>query len=142
MTSSRRDFFKNVVALPVAAVRVERRGQLVLRLDIEASPVVRGNQLVISFDFWRVCVRAVGGEAALNMIGNVVPAATAIQISKWLYRQEAVESILNRDIPVLLSFNECGVPFLLKPLADFMAQGEFEIVPYSGDSNGRSRTSA
>lgn len=142
MMSSRRDFFRGVVALPLAAVRVERRGQLVLRLDIEASPVVRGHRLFMSFDFWRVCVRAVGGEVALKMNGNVVPAATSIQISKWLYRQEAIEGFANKDIPALLMFNECGVPFLLKPLADFFAQGEFEVVPYSGATIGRPRATS
>jgi len=142
MTSSRRGFFRSVVALPVAAISEEQRRQLVLRLDIEASPVVRGNQLTMSFDLWRVCVRAVGGEAALKMRGNVVPAATAIQLSKWLYRQEAVEGLLSKDIPVLLLFNECGVPFLLKPLAEFFAQREFEVVPYAGDTYERSRTTS
>lgn len=142
MTSSRRDFFRSVGALPVAVVQTERRRQLVLRLNIEASPVVRGQQLVMSFDFWRVCVRAVGGEVALKLNGSVVPAATAITISKWLYRQESIEGFSNRDIPVLLTFNEFGVPFLLTPLADFFAQGEFEIVPHSGDAYGRPRSTS
>lgn len=142
MTSSRRDFFRSVVASPAAAVPNDRQRQLVLRLDIEASPVVRGRELTMSFDLWRVCVRAIGGEAALKMNGRVVPAATAIHISKWLYRQEAIEGFANKDIPVLLMFNECGVPFLLKPLADFFAQGEFEIVPYCGDEHERPRTTS
>jgi hypothetical protein len=134
MSGNRREFLKGVAALPVVAVRQHPRRQLMLRLDYKESPVLRRDRLIISFDLWRCCVQGLGGEAALGLTGNLLPADTAVRISEWFVNQDTIGRL---DINPLLWFHDCGIPISFTDIVEFFARGECEIVPFAGDDHER-----
>lgn len=135
MTGNRRDFLRGVAALPTAAAAESPRRQLVLQLGINPPMMFRRGRLIMCFDLWHCAVRGVGGEKALELAGNVLPASTGLRIAEWFHKQAEIEGTYNKDIHPLLLLQDMGGEIPLRRIGDFFTQGDCEIVPYSGDQD-------